>query len=94
MNKMNEHPSLTRIEPPTKPLVDKKEVSEMARKYLLQEIDHELAKLSEADTINRRILFELQNISTKIGELQQTSSKNDELKREVLIKLKNKLEEK
>ena len=87
------------VKPPTKPLVDAKEIREIARKTLLGEVKKELNKLAESDEKHQSTLEILRQISSSITDLQQTvETMNEEgrqtrqLKHELLTKLKAKLE--
>ena len=86
-------------EPPTKPLVEQKEVKETARKALLNEVNGEIARLAHNETVNEQILQVLEQQRTVLDEIKEIITKNSEensqtlaLKLDVLNKLKTKLE--
>ena len=86
---MKEHSSLI-IEPPTQPLVDKKEINEIAKQSLLKQINYEIRKLTETEDQNKQILSKLEEILSLLKTSED--SKTRDLKLEVLQKLKAKLE--
>jgi predicted 2-oxoglutarate/Fe(II)-dependent dioxygenase YbiX len=79
-------------EPPTKPLVVKKEIREMARKAVLAEVQDEIQRLTQKENTEQEILSILKEIQRVIMENREEDSKTLELKRQVLEKLKAKLE--
>jgi hypothetical protein len=83
-----EHPSLT-FPRETKPLIEKEELTEIARKAVLSEVDAEINRLVGTRETEQQILSMLQEIKDAVTAKDEQS---EQLRLDVLRKLKAKLE--
>lgn len=86
-------------EPQPKPLIDSKEVREIAKKAVLKEVEDEIVRLAHNETVNEQILVVLEQHKTVLDEIKEIITKSSQenqqsitLKLDVLKRLKAKLE--
>ena len=79
-------------EPSTKPLIDKKELEEMTRDYLLKEVDRQMIQIAHEETTMQQLLHATENMTSILLEIRDAKNETSALKLEVLQKLKHKLE--
>ena len=88
---MNEHPSLTFKQKP-KPLVETAEITQVAKEAVLKQVNSEIRRLTEQQTDTQQILQLLVEIKDAVTRNGQEDMKTAALKRDVLTKLKTRLE--
>ena len=76
----------------TKPLIDSKEMKELARVHLLKEVNAEMQRISQTNIESQKIIELLEEIKQSIRDSSEQNKGQNELKMQVLKKLKAKLE--
>lgn len=80
-------------DPPTKPLMDTQELTDLAKTVVLKEVEQQIAHIVHEQTSIEQLQTQLDNIQSMLVEIRDSKNEYNTLKLEVLQKLKNRLNE-